>query len=107
MHAGWLTASDDRTAKLWGPKSGECLKARARWFGLTASDARSAKLWDVESGECLETLAGHLGTLKLAASPQDGVRVPTASEDRTAKLRDVERSECLKARARWLAHGLR
>ena len=78
MHAGWLTASDDRTAKHWGPKSGECLKARARWFGLTASDDRTEKLWDVELGECYETLAGHLGALKLAASPQDGVRALTA-----------------------------
>ena len=73
--AAVLTASDDGTAKLWNPATGECTQ---NWTGhggavysaafsadgaavLTASDDRTAKLWNPATGECAQTLTGHGG----------------------------------------------
>ena len=54
----------------------------------TASHDKTARLWDPATGECLRTLTGHdSGVTGVAFSP-DGRLLATASEDKTARLWD-------------------
>ena len=62
---------------------------------LTASGDRTAKLWNPETGECLRTLEGHRDYVSSAALSPNGALAITASEDRTAKLWSVSSGECL------------
>src|SRR5262249_34172132 len=55
---------------------------------VTASDDRTARLWDGNDGELLATLH-HEGGVRSAVFSADGTRVVTASEDRTARLWDA------------------
>ena len=57
---------------------------------VTASWDKTARLWDVESGNEIGVLKGHDNTVYSAAFSPDGRRVVTASGDKTARLWDVE-----------------
>ena len=59
---------------------------------VTASFDRSARLWDAASGKELAVLQGHEGPVLSAAFSPDGSKVVTASEDRSARLWRVFRS---------------
>ena len=104
-----LTASDDKTAKVWSAVSGECLRTlsghtffvNSAVFSadgqqvLTASLDRTAKVWSAASGECLRTLRGNSASVKSAVFSADGQQVLTASLGRTAKVWSAASSECL------------
>jgi WD40 repeat protein len=96
-----LTASWDKTAKLWDATSGKLLVTFAHQgtvnsaaFSpdgaqiLTASADRSAKLWEAVSGKLIGSF-GHQDGVNSAAFSPDGTRILTASADRTAKLWDA------------------
>jgi WD40 repeat protein/tetratricopeptide (TPR) repeat protein len=96
-----LTASWDKTAKLWDAASGELMASfahqgtvNAAAFSrdgtriLTASADKTAKLWDAASGKLITSFA-HQGTVNAAAFSPDGTRILTASADKTAKLWDA------------------
>ena len=101
-----LTASDDKTARLWDVASGKELRALRGHEGgvgsaqfsadgktvLTASDDKTARLWDVASGKELRALRGHEGAVLSAQFSADGKTVLTASGDKTARLWDC--AEC-------------
>ena len=55
---------------------------------LTASWDKTAKLWDAASGKLMATFA-HQGAVNTAAFSPDGTRILTASADKTAKLWDA------------------
>lgn len=103
-----LTASRDRTAKLWSIATGECTHT---FFGhaacvnsvvfsedgsavLTASEDNTAKYWSTAIGECTQTFAGHSDCVNAAVLSRDGLAVLTASDDRTAKLWSTATGEC-------------
>ena len=97
-----VTASNDRTARLWDAATGKevavlrghdaAVKAAA--FSpdgervVTASDDKTARLWDVATGKHLAVLR-HDATVEEAAFSPDGKRVVTASYDKTTRLWDV------------------
>ncbi len=96
-----LTASWDKTAKLWDAASGKLIAAfdhqgavNTAAFSpdgtriLTASADKTAKLWDAPSGKVISSFS-HEGTVNAAAFSPDGARVLTASADKTAKLWDA------------------
>ena len=56
---------------------------------VTASDDRTARLWDAETGKEIAVLQAHNGTVRSAAFSPDGTRVVTASDDGTARLWDA------------------
>ena len=96
-----LTASWDKTAKLWDANSGRLIASFAHqgsvWRAafspdgtrvLTASVDKSAKLWDAVSGKLIASF-DHQGAVNAAAFSPDGARILTASADKTAKLWDA------------------
>ncbi len=96
-----LTASWDKTAKLWDAASGRLIatfahqgSVRRGTFSpdgtriLTASVDKTAKLWDSVSGKLIASF-GHQGTVSSAVFNPNGSRILTASADKTAKLWDA------------------
>ena len=96
-----MTASADKTAKLWDAASGKLIASFAHqasvYYGafspdgaqiLTASADNTAKLWDTASGKQIASFA-HQDTVRWGAFSPDGARILTASWDRTAKLWDA------------------
>ena len=96
-----LTASWDKTAKLWDAASGTLVVSFAHqgivWRAafspdgtriLTASADKTAKLWDAASGTLIVSFA-HQAIVYNAAFSPDGARILTASADKTAKLWDA------------------
>jgi WD40 repeat protein len=57
---------------------------------VTASEDKTAKIWDAASGHLLATLQGHSARLGFAAFSPDGRLIVTSSDDKTAKLWEVE-----------------
>lgn len=53
---------------------------------VTASDDRTARVWAVTGGESLLTLRGHQGKVVVARFSPDGKRIVTASTDGTARV---------------------
>ena len=105
-----VSASSDRTIRIWDAESGECLKTLEGHTNIVNSAAFSPngkkivsaswdstiKIWDVESGECLKTLEGHTKIVNSATFSPDGKKILSASSDSTIKIWDVESGKCLK-----------
>jgi WD40 repeat protein len=97
-----VTASDDKTARLWDGKTGALLVTLQGHRGevhsaafspdgvrmVTASRDKTARIWDCKTGALLVTLQGHQRGVFSAAFSSDGSRVVTVSFDRTARLWD-------------------
>ena len=62
---------------------------------VSASDDKSLKLWDVATGACLATLKGHSESVWSVAVFPDGRRIVSASWDKTLKVWDVATGECV------------
>jgi WD40 repeat protein len=62
---------------------------------LTASEDKTAKIWDVKSGKLFRTLNGHSRRVFSAMFSPDGKSVGTISEDKTAKIWDVETGQII------------
>ena len=62
---------------------------------LTASEDRTARLWEADSGKLLTTFQGHTDMVKSAVFSPDGRRVLTASWDKTARLWEAESGKLL------------
>jgi WD40 repeat protein/serine/threonine protein kinase len=99
-----VTASADKTAKVWDTKTGAevlTLKGHTDFVesasfspdGLrvvTASRDATAKVWDAKSGAEVLTLKGHTDFVESASFSPDGSRVVTGSADTTAKVWDAK-----------------
>ena len=58
---------------------------------VTASADKTARLWDAETGKQIGApLVGHEDAVWSAAFSPDGKRIVTASDDKTARLWDAE-----------------
>ena len=102
-----VTASYDKTARLWDVASGKAVQVlrghegpvrSAQFFAdgkrvVTASADKTARMWDVASGKELQVLRGHEGSVVSAQISADGKTVVTASEDGTARLWDSSGKE--------------
>ncbi|KAG9063807.1 hypothetical protein KI688_003919 [Linnemannia hyalina] len=93
-----VSASGDKTIKVWSFETGECLRTlegHARGIAciqfegnvvVSGSSDQSIKIWDLSTGACINTLAGHEGlvrTLQFA-----GGRIISGSYDETIKIWD-------------------
>lgn len=98
-----VTASDDKTARVWDARTGRELRrleghrssvhsARFSSDGqrvVTASSDKSARIWNARTGALLVELTGHTEELIDAVFDGGGTRVLTTSTDRTAKIWDA------------------
>ncbi len=104
-----VTASDDKTARLWDAGSGQLLNVlEGHTKGInnavfspdgqrivTASSDKTAQLWNASSGQLLNVLKGHTYLIANAAFSPDGQRIVTASSDKTARLWDASNGQLL------------
>ena len=99
-----VTASFDRTARVWETNSGQEL-AVLRGHGdavvhaefshdgtlvVTASHDRTARVWETDSGQELAVLRGHDVQVIYAAFNPDSTRIVTVSSDRTARVWETD-----------------
>ena len=98
-----VTASYDKTARIWDARSGAELVAlvghgdqvRSAAYSpdgtriVTASIDNTARVWDALTGSQLRVLSGHRDQVRSAAYSPDGTRIVTASTDKTARLWDA------------------
>jgi WD40 repeat protein len=101
-----VTASDDRTARIWDIASGSELRV-LRHEGevstaafspdgqkiVTASNDRTARLWDATTGAELRTFRTPEGSVFTAEFSPKGERIVTASNDRTVRVWDAATGE--------------
>jgi WD40 repeat protein len=57
---------------------------------LTASEDKTVRIWDAESGKTLTELKGHTGSVWSAMFSPDGSWVLTGSQDKTARIWDAD-----------------
>jgi WD40 repeat protein len=98
-----VSASADRTLKLWDLSSGQELRTLSGHSGavnavavtpdgkraVSASDDKTLRLWDLSSGQELRTLKGHTDTVWAVAVTPDGNRAVSVSSDGTLKVWDL------------------
>jgi cytoskeletal protein RodZ len=96
----FVTASADKTAKVWNASSGQLLFTLTGheaevWSAVyspdgktivTTSNDNTAKLWNASNGQLLFTLTGHEAEVWSAVYSPDGKTIVTASWDKTAKI---------------------
>ena len=110
-----VTASEDRTARIWDAETGQLL--RELWHGggvlsaafsadgarvATASKDWTAWIWDAKTGQPVGTnRCGMRARSMRPAFSTDGARVVTASEDRTARIWDAKTGQLLRDAVAW------
>ena len=68
---------------------------------VTASDDRTARIWDALSGEPKHILLGHRGCVNCAVYSPDGNSILTTGGDRIAKVWDASTGECTLTLSSW------
>jgi WD40 repeat protein len=105
-----VSASDDKTLKIWDAGSGACLQTledHSHWVMSVAFSQNSTqlasvswdstvKVWDASSGMCLQTLEGHSNSVISVAFSHDAVLLASASQDKTVKIWDASSGACLR-----------
>ena len=95
-----VTASADKTTRIWDAASGKeiaVLRGHDRQVTsaafspdgkriVTASLDNTARVWDAASGKEIAVLRGHDREVTSAAFSPDGSRIVTASRDKTARI---------------------
>jgi eukaryotic-like serine/threonine-protein kinase len=98
-----VTASGDKTARVWDVRTGVELVALFGHGGnvlsaayspdgtriVTASIDQTARIWDARTGVQLAALSGHDDRVWSASFSPDGAYVVTASGDKTARIWDA------------------
>ena len=104
-----VTASGDKTARLWDAATGKAVGQPMKHKGavnsarfspdgrrvVTASGDKTGRLWDTTKGKAIGRPLRHRGGVSSAQFSPDGRRVVTASEDKTARLWDAATGKAL------------
>lgn len=106
----FLTASIDKTMRLWDLATGHCLNvfeehSDAVWDvacsadgcrAISASRDNLLRIWDLDSTHCLRIFKGHSSYVRTVAWSKDERRVLSGSNDMTVRLWDVDTGRCLR-----------
>jgi WD40 repeat protein len=104
-----VTASDDKTARVWDARTGIELAVLSGHDDrvtcasyspdgariVTASADKTVRIWDARTGTQLAMLSGHADGVASAAFSPDGTHIATASADKTARVWDARTGELL------------
>ena len=99
-----ISASDDRTLRVWDLGSGQTVHTLHGHAGaitavamtpdgrraISGSTDRTLRVWNLETGQILGTLLGHTDTVHVLAISPDGCRAVSGSYDDTLRLWDLE-----------------
>jgi hypothetical protein len=99
-----LTASGDKTVRLWDVASGKellLLEGHTNWVrcaafspdgkqAVSCGDDNLVRVWDLKNGKELVRLSGHTEWVRSVAFLPGGGHVVSASEDRTVRLWDLK-----------------
>jgi hypothetical protein len=102
-----VSASRDRTLKVWSVKSGTEIHSLKGHNGFvlccvyspngneicSASDDKTLKIWDGETGKKLVTLKGHNDKVYCCCYAPNGEQIASASCDKTVKVWDREQGK--------------
>lgn len=84
VHAAWLFSFVRPPALLraspqvcFNPQGTKC---------ITASSDKTCKVWDASTGECLQTLPGHTDEIFSCAFNYEGDTIITGSKDNTCRI---------------------
>jgi WD40 repeat protein len=94
-----VSASHDRTVRVWSAATGECelTLEHSHWVRsacfspdgariVSASTDRTVRVWNAATGECELTLKEHSDAVYSACFSPDGARIVSASADRTVRV---------------------
>jgi WD40 repeat protein/serine/threonine protein kinase len=98
-----VTASEDRTARVWDAHTGAQIAVLSGHGDtvdsaayspdgtriITASFDKTARIWDARTGAQIAVLSGHGDRVYSATYSPDGMRIVTASWDKTARIWDA------------------
>lgn len=104
-----VSASEDKTIKIWDVSIGICIKTLAGhldrvnsvYFSpnskyiVSTSDDCMIKIWEVDSGNCVRTLYGHQKKVYSAHYSPDGDLISSVSFDGTLKLWNANTGHCI------------
>jgi WD40 repeat protein len=107
-----VTASTDKTLKLWDSDTGKDIRTFKGHDGnvtslalspggrllLSGSDDRTLKLWNLQTGRALKTLVGHAERVNAVAFSPDSSWVASASDDNTVRLWPLQNKEDLEVK---------
>jgi len=111
--AALLTASRDKTVKIWNAATGDCEltltghtdivnvahATRDLKYIVTGSNDHTAKVWAVDriadTTTCMWTLRDHTAAVLWASFSPDGKHIATGSADRTAKIWLMKTGKCV------------
>jgi hypothetical protein len=110
-----VTASTDKTVRIWDGRAGTLLAVLSGHGDIvdsaayspdgtrivTASNDRTARIWDARTGAPLAILSGHGKRVNTALYSPDGLRIVTASGDTTARIWDARIPANLAAQILW------
>jgi WD40 repeat protein len=99
-----VTASDDKTARIWDAATGQEVAVLRGHEGIvgsaafspdgsrivTASGDKTARIWDAATGKEVTVLRGHDSLVTSAAFSPDGLLIVTASADKSARIWNAE-----------------
>ncbi len=98
----FVTASSDKTLKIWDTESGVCLRTlighesgvvSCDWSPIadvprivSGSDDATIRIWDGKTGECRKTLTGHSNGVFSTAWSHDGQMLVSGSYDKSIQI---------------------
>jgi len=103
-----ITASTDKTIKVWDINLGECIKTFVETEiyleiscilqnkFLFSSAGTDIKIWDFASGECIKLLQGHSLNINSYAITNDTAYVISSGADTVIKIWSLENGQCIK-----------
>jgi WD domain, G-beta repeat len=110
-----VTASADKTARIWDARTGAPLAVLSGHRDdvnsaayspdgtriVTDSADKTARIWDARTGAPLAVLSGHGDVVNRTAYSPDGTRIVTASDDKTAHVWDARVPANIAAQILW------
>lgn len=101
-----VSASEDKTLRLWDVQSGECIKVmeghrRKVQYVTCSQDGTIAsaswdntiRIWNALSGKCVHKLEGHTRNVSYVSFNSSGTQVVSASNDHTVCVWDIKKGQ--------------